>query len=173
MADAVRMLLEGGGYSTISYQEVANIAGVGRATLYRRWPTRAALAFFGISQMVTQQIVIANTGSIERDLSETLKSLVHFLTTPFGRAALIASLEIEDDSEIRRTMWLERAGDIRQMFDRACARGELSEKAEIDLAFSMAAGSVYFRIVVAGSNPDDAWIETVVTSILNMLREYR
>lgn len=123
--------------------------------------------------MVTRQIVIANTGTIDRDLPETLKDLVHFLTTPFGRAALIASLEIEENSEIRRTLWLERAGDIGQMFDRACERGELSKATDIDVAFSMAAGSVYCEIVIAGSHPDDAWIETVATSVLDMLRSYR
>ncbi|NWE77765.1 TetR/AcrR family transcriptional regulator [Pseudomonas yamanorum] len=171
MADAVRVLLESGGYRAISYQEVASIAGVGRATVYRRWPTRAALTFFGISQMVTQQIVIADTGTIERDLPETLMSLARFLATPFGRAALTASLEIEVDSEIRHALWLERAGEIRRMFDRAYGRGQLPSTANVDVGLSMAAGSVYFRIAVAASHPDAAWIESVAASVLYALRQ--
>ena len=166
VAQAVRGLLEPGGYAAINYQAVAEIAAVSRATLYRRWPTRADLALFGIAQVTREEISIADSGQLATDLTETLVSVANFLSTKLGRATLIAALEIETEGRLKASLWQARAEEIRSMFIRAAARGEIDPQTDWEAVFSMASGSLYFRIIATDQPTDRPWIERIVAHCL-------
>jgi len=168
---AVRHLLETQGYRGVSYQAVSEQARVGRATLYRRWPTRPELALFAISGAVADAVTIADQGTLEGDLRETLGNIAVFIRTSLGRASIAAIFEMEDATEFHRTLWRERAVEVSAIFERARARGDILHTPDTEAIFAMAAGSLYFRMIVAGASEDETWVDRVTSQCMTLLRQ--
>lgn len=158
----MRSILETEGYAAITYPAVSERAEVGRATLYRRWPTRRALAFHGISKAVKDAVPIADRGSLDQDLTATLESVGRFLTSPLGRAAMTVALASEPADDLPHRLWPQRATEVRAIFERAMDRGELAPTTDTEAAFAMVSGSLYFRTIVVGEPIDREWIARII-----------
>lgn len=161
---AARRLLGERGYSGLTFLDVAQAAGVNRSTLYRRWESIAELVQDAVGAEVAEQIAAPDTGSLEGDMRTVLRRIVAYISTPVGTAALAASLEIGETQADgpRAPRWRTRLADFDAMFDRAQARGEITAAFDRETAFSLAAGALYFRRIVAGQPLDEAWIERVL-----------
>lgn len=162
-AATVALLIDGG-YAAVTFQTVAEQAAVSRATMYRRWLSRAGLVADAVRAAVTDAIEIPDTGSLHGDLSQILRHTASFITSPIGAAALAAGLEIGfgDDAEERRDLWDRRSEDFAPVFDTARARGEIDSDFDDEAVLAMTAGAVYHRILVMGRPVDDDWITRVV-----------
>lgn len=167
VAVAVRDTLEADGFDGLTLQGVAERAAVGRATLYRRWPTRAALVLHGLAWALSDAVPIIDHGSLRADLAATLRSIGGFLSSRLGQAVVAAALGSEEGQAIRRTFWEGRAPEISAIFDRAITRGELRFGFDHEAAFAMLSGSLYFRVIVAGELVDDDWIRRVLLLLLD------
>ncbi len=154
-------LLVDGGFSSITFQGVAERAGVGRATLYRRWTNPAALVTDAIATTAAEHVTIPNRGNLNDDLRQLLQNIADYISGPFGRASLIASLSLGEfdplpaESEAR---WALRWLDVAPIFDRAKARGELFDDTDSEMCFALVAGALYFRILIMRQPIDEAWI---------------
>ena len=156
-------LLVVGGFESVTFQEVAERAGVGRATLYRRWPNPAALAADAIRATAAEQIVIPDTGSLRGDLALILNDIARFLSAPVGKAALVAGLTLNPAETVQDgTSWTARWSQVRPIFVRAAARGELAEGSAPEVVFAALAGALYFRLLVMNLPVDAAWAEQVL-----------
>ncbi|MBA4011455.1 MAG: hypothetical protein C0481_06270 [Phenylobacterium sp.] len=160
--DAVLRLLEQSGYGALTFNDVAEAAGVARSTLYRRWPGRAELVLDAIGVSLTEQIVAPDTGSLREDMRGTLRQIGAYISTPLGVAALTASLEIGTGTGERLERWRTRLSAFDVMFDRAIARGEIAEDLDRAAAFAIAAGAIHFRLIFTGEAIDEAWVERVI-----------
>lgn len=162
---AVFDLLIEGGYQAVTFQAVAERAQVGRATLYRRWDDVGSLVAEAVRARAAQQIVVPDTGSLRGDLKGVLDQIARFITSPVGRAALLASLTKQaKDSEAlpRDARWAARWQDIAPIFDRAKARGELPAGADTEILFAQLAGAVYFHLLVITGTLDEDWIARIL-----------
>src|ERR1035441_8003249 len=65
---AARELLIEEGFAALRLEHVAARAGVGKATIYRRWPSKEALAQDLLAQLAEPHIGIADTGSTRDEL---------------------------------------------------------------------------------------------------------
>lgn len=162
-AATVRLLVAGG-YQAVTFQAVAESAQVSRATMYRRWSSRAALVSDAVGSAVTSAIEVPDTGSFRGDLTRILAQTAAFITSPVGSAAIAAGLEIGlgDDAGERRALWDSRAIDFAPVFHRARIRGEIDDDFDDEAVLAMAAGAVYHRVLAMGRPVDDAWIARVV-----------
>ncbi|MEN9646391.1 MAG: hypothetical protein RL238_3060 [Actinomycetota bacterium] len=163
--DATMQLLVELGFPSLSFQAVAERAGVSRATMYRRWPTTAALAVDAIRARAETEIAIPDTGSLADDLIDVLGAIDRFVTSPVGRASLAAGLQLEPDSDPTRS-WSTRWQQVEPIFARAVDRGELSADVDAEALFAAAAGSVYFRMLVMGMPADATWIRRIIASVV-------
>jgi AcrR family transcriptional regulator len=165
--DATIDLLVEGGMTAVSFQAVAERAAVGRATMYRRWSSPAHLAVDAIRARSSDDITVADHGSLTADLTTVLRQIGQFISSPVGRAALIASLQIgpATRSADRLPNWSKRWEQVVPIFDRAIARGELDSGTDSEATFATLAGALYFRVHVMGQHVDDAWIDRVITTI--------
>lgn len=149
-----------GGYRSLSFATVAKEANVNRATLYRRFRTRAELALYAIRQSIRELIVFEDQGSLRADLRHALDQISSLISGPLGTTFLTALLEIQHDERFDSGLdWEERFKDVAPVFDRAMARGEISGDLDREAAFAMLAGALYFRVIVMGTAIDNAWIE--------------
>src|SRR5918911_1191231 len=79
---AILRLLADVGYGALTMDAVAAEAGVGKATIYRRWRTKQDLVVDTISDLNRAEATTPDTGSLEGDLRALLHSLVAVITGP-------------------------------------------------------------------------------------------
>ena len=126
---AILRLLAEVGYGALTMDAVAAEAGVGKATIYRRWRTKQDLVADTIAELNNRTVVPTDTGSLEGDLREVLHAIVDVVNGPMGAAtrALLSTVPHHPALE-------EAFGDgpvgvwrraFEQLFARAEARGEL------------------------------------------------
>ncbi|SNS34449.1 transcriptional regulator, TetR family [Geodermatophilus pulveris] len=126
---AILRLLAEVGYGALTMDAVAAEAGVGKATIYRRWRTKQDLVADTITELNATTVTPADTGSLQTDLREVLYSIVDVINGPMGAAtrALLSTVthhpalgEAFGDGPVG--VWRRAFG---QVFARAEARGEL------------------------------------------------
>jgi AcrR family transcriptional regulator len=166
---ATMELLVEGGYPHVTFQSVAERAAVGRATLYRRWPEPAMLIAEAIRASASESICIPDTGDFEEDLRQLLCQIAEFISSPTGRAALIAALPISRDCSaisMEHLHWATRWIEVAPIFERAARRSEIASGSDFEMNFAQAAGAIYFRVIVMGMPIDPEWIGRAVKSAM-------
>src|SRR5918995_6372874 len=73
---AILRLLAEVGYGALTMDAVAAEAGVGKATIYRRWRTKQDLVVDTISELNAATVTPPDAGSLEGDLREVLYAIV-------------------------------------------------------------------------------------------------
>lgn len=152
--DATAELVARDGIAGFRYEEVAELAGVHRASVYRNWPDREELVAEALLQHAEDLASIADTGDIHRDLVDYLVALASGLDTPFGQALVLAVQPTHENPVVRQTVarvLKERGAAMRQRVNLAVDRGELPS---VDSAFlgEMISGPVHL-IVNRGIRP--------------------
>jgi AcrR family transcriptional regulator len=126
---AILSLLADVGYGALTMDAVAAEAGVGKATIYRRWRTKEDLVVDTISEINRAQMPVPDTGSLEGDLREMLHAVVGGINGPSGAATQSLLSTIPHHPALAEAF---REGPLgvwqkgfEQIFARAEARGEL------------------------------------------------
>ncbi|HEY4568763.1 MAG TPA: TetR/AcrR family transcriptional regulator, partial [Kribbella sp.] len=124
---AVQLLLERG-FDGMTVDDVAEAAGVGKATIYRRWASKELLANDAMADLFDLEIPDTDTGSIEGDLRLVYRYALNFVNTEKGLAVIrLAVSEANRDARsaaVYRNLLDRRIVLTRQALDRARARGE-------------------------------------------------
>ncbi len=153
--DATRDLLVEDGFSRLRLEHVAARAGVGKATIYRRWRTREALVLELLMELAAPHIEIEDVGDTHAELlAATTNAMTAVTGTPFGpviRALLsqIASNPALGDP-FRAAVVGSRREAVAQVVARGIARGDLRPDTEADVATELLVGPVYFRLMFGG-----------------------
>jgi AcrR family transcriptional regulator len=134
---ATLTLLGEAGYAALTMEQVAARAGVGKASLYLRWPSKVALVAEAIEggrpDLVPQ---VPDTGSLPGDMSVFLSELIRprdararALPAVAGEAASNPEMREAFRRGVSRTM----ADRVRAILQRAAGRGELAPGSDLDL----------------------------------------
>src|SRR5215472_11856181 len=123
-------LLAERGLAAMSIEEVAARAGVGKTTIYRRWPSKGLLALDAFVASFREEQPMPDTGTLRGDMLVTLHAWVRAVTqTPMGPMLTGLIAEAQHDPQLRGA-WRDRVLEPlreqhRVMLDRAIARGEI------------------------------------------------
>jgi AcrR family transcriptional regulator len=154
-AAADLMLLRG--YDRTTVDDVADRAGVGKATVYRRWPSKEDLAVAAMETLYSAEMPEPDTGSVETDLAEGYRSVLAFVNTPEGEAFLRTSIaeSVRDDriAALYRASTERREQTSRVTFERAIARGEVRPDIDIDSAVQWLGGLLALRAITGRPMP--------------------
>ena len=151
------------GYAALSLERVARRAGVGKAALYRRWPSKLDMARDLLTKTGLALTDTPPQTSLEGDLLALLLALRRVLRHPRVRRVLT-----DLHAEIERTPELEAAIHPVQtarrqrafaIFERAIARGELGPTLDRETAADLAAAPIYWRLAVVRGPSGRAYIE--------------
>ena len=127
--DAALVELARSGYAGFRMDEVVARAAVNKTTVYRRWPTRAALVTALVEQMRAplRESPLPDTGDIEDDLVEAFTLRFSFGRKVEGRAwaRLLDERHRPDVKVIINDTVVERGDEWKAMVRRACERGDL------------------------------------------------
>src|SRR5437763_6872854 len=131
-------ILRRDGYSRLTMERVAAESGVAKTTLYRRWPTRAALCMELYLEVAGRELHDPATGDVESDLRHIVNTVVHLQTRTVAGPAFIGLLaEAQSNPQASSAALIEfarrRRQITRQVLERAIARGELRAETDVDL----------------------------------------
>ncbi|MDX3002259.1 TetR/AcrR family transcriptional regulator [Kribbella solani] len=159
---AVQLLLERG-FDGMTVDDVAEAAGVGKATIYRRWASKELLANDALADLFDLEIPDPDTGSIAGDLRQVYRVALAFVNTDQGRAMIrLAVSEANRDersARIYRTLLEHRIAQTRDTLERARARGEpVKDTADPVLMVEWLAGVFVVRALTGQPmpTPDEA-----------------
>ncbi|MCV7279826.1 TetR/AcrR family transcriptional regulator C-terminal ligand-binding domain-containing protein [Mycolicibacterium flavescens] len=160
------------GVTGFRYEEVAELAGVHRTSVYRNWPDREKLVAAALLQYAEDLASIADTGDLRKDLVDYLVRIATGLQTPFGRA-LESAMQLTDDSPaVRQTVALileERGAALRRRVATAVDRGELPKVDSVFLG-EMLAGPTRLVVNRGGRTFTRADAERIVDVVLAGIR---
>ncbi|MGV0716415.1 TetR/AcrR family transcriptional regulator [Mycolicibacterium sp. XJ662] len=136
------------GITGFRYEEVAELAGVHRASVYRNWPDREKLVTAALLQYAERLASVTDSGDLRNDLVDYLMGIASGLQTPFGRALEQAMKVTDDNPAVRQTVTMileERGAALQHRVNLAEDRGELPAVDSVFLG-EMMAGPV--RLIV-------------------------
>jgi AcrR family transcriptional regulator len=168
---AATELLEEQGFAQFTIEEVASRAKVGKATIYRRWPTKGTLAFDAFQAQFLVRQPVPDTGSLRGDLLAALRGWIRTVKgTPTGRTLRGLIAEVQRDPELA-DVWGERfvqpvRAHHRVMFDRAIGRGEIDAGADAEVALDLLYGPGYHRLLQSHLPLSDGFATAVVDVIV-------
>ena len=109
---AILRLLADVGYGALTMDAVASEAGVGKATIYRRWRTKQDLVVDTISDLNRDEAAPPDTGSLEGDLRAMMRQMVTMISGPTGAATLVPALDDAAPPGTRRGLPQRPAGRL-------------------------------------------------------------
>lgn len=167
---AILRLLAEVGYNSLTMDAVAAEAGVGKATIYRRWRTKSDLVVDTIAEMSREGTPTPDTGSLAEDLRVMLRSLVDVVNGPTGAASLSLLSTLPHQPALaqafREGPLAEWRDGLAEVWRRAEARGEVAPGAASSAVAQAASGLVVQRWLLTGEPLDEAYVETVLDTVV-------
>ncbi|GAA0922724.1 TetR/AcrR family transcriptional regulator [Kribbella koreensis] len=172
---AVQLLLERG-FDGMTVDDVAEAAGVGKATIYRRWASKELLANDAMAQLFDIEIPDADTGSIAGDLRQVYRDALMFVNTKEGVALIrLAITEMNRDEQFTafyRGFLQRRIALTAAALERARQRGErIRAGADPVLMVQWLAGVLILRAMTGEPMPAvedaDHLVEMTMRSIVD------
>ncbi|HSN96918.1 MAG TPA: TetR/AcrR family transcriptional regulator [Candidatus Nanopelagicales bacterium] len=159
------------GLERLSVPEIADLAGVNKTSIFRRWPTKVELVRAALAHSMGHVRDIPDTGSLRTDLITLAGVVADFITSPRGMGVVRTAFADRDTPEMRAlaaSMWQEAGGDVpRLVIERAMRRGELPEGADIELLLFTLAGAVLHRVFVEHAQADAGFAGRLVDLLLH------
>jgi len=140
------------GYARLTMERVAAESGVAKTTLYRRWPTKAALCRDLYLEVAQRELQDPDTGDVARDLKQITATVVRLQTRTVAGPALIgliaeAHLNPGSSATFLAEFAERRRAVTRRVLARAMKRGALRRDTDIDLVIDAIGGAVTFRLL--------------------------
>lgn len=167
------------GYARLTMDRVAERARTNKNAIYRRWPSRAALAVAAYRQMAADDTPLPDTGSIRDDALELLRRANRTWSSPAGAVQRSLLAGVSGDPELLALIQ-ERANDARSdvwltIVGRAVARGDASPDALHPRVATVAVALLRNEYVTRGIPvaPDQVLIDIVDEVFVPLLRGRR
>jgi AcrR family transcriptional regulator len=165
-------LLPEHGLTGLSIEAVATKAGVGKTTIYRRWPSKLELVVEAVAEM-RPPLPTEDTGSLQGDFLAFQRGQVSRVAAgPMPRIAPRLLAESVSDRELHEAVQRELIDPIRtaigEVLQRGVDRGELRADLDVELATDVVHGTVVYRIL--RSEGDLLAAVAPVPRVLDLLR---
>jgi AcrR family transcriptional regulator len=169
----MRLLAEQG-YARMSIEAVAAAAGVGKTTIYRRYPGKQDLVVAAIQRFVPIDDLLQGATARETVLDNFRRALA--VLTSVNGTRLIGALLAEEGTNpellavFRERVILPRIATLRGVLERGIERGEIRADADLDAAINMLFGA-FLAGRLSGYASDDAWTDRIVATVWRGIAE--
>jgi AcrR family transcriptional regulator len=170
---AAATLLLDRGLDAVSMDAVAEHAGVSKATIYRWWPTKEALALDALyDEWADHGLEEPDTGSLRGDLLALMRPWARRLRRrPYARVigTFIAKANTDPDfaAEYLARLVTPRRDNARELFRRAVERGEVAPEVQVDVALDLLYGALYHRFLHGHAPITDRFVTDVIDMALS------
>jgi AcrR family transcriptional regulator len=170
---ATRTLLEETGFANLTMEGIAERAGVGKTTIYRRWPNKASLVLEAFLEAATKEIPFPDTGSVQEDLRQQMRRMIKLMSGREGRTIAKLIGGAQDDPELAqafRARWLvARREEARQIIQRGKTRGELATEIDPEVLLDALYGPLYFRLLLGHAPLTPRYADHLVALVMKGL----
>ena len=168
--EAARSLLAEKGFAGTTVEAIASRAGVGKATIYRRWPTREAL-LLAVTTADLPDIPTPDTGDLRQDLRLIFTTLAEQIRMA-GPASYLGDLigESTRNPAMRKdfqAMIQQRRSLCADVVAQARKRGEVRKSIDPDLVLDLISGSIFYRKLFSDEEADATYVEQAIDAVLD------
>jgi AcrR family transcriptional regulator len=167
---ATRELLAERGYDGMTMDAVADRAGAGKATVYRRWPSKVQLT-------IDAMLCAPGTPMSADDVPDTGSLRSDLLAVRFGRkrsddselmSGVISAVKENPDvaAAFQQQFVRSRVALMRGLLERAQERGELRDDIDLEMVAAVAPAMIAYRKMVAGHRIDDEFVTQMIDSVI-------
>ena len=140
------------GEAAMTMESLAAAAGVGKQTVYRWWPSKAAVLAEALSGRARDLVPATDTGTVLGDVTAFLAAMFRSANQPgVGRALRMIMAEAQTSPQAAQVLRAYTAGRrqaLRTVLERGVDRGQLPPDADLDLIIDQAFGFVWYRLLV-------------------------
>lgn len=166
LAAAGELMLEGG-LNAATMEAIAERAGVSKATIYKWWPSRGAVALDGFLAQAHETIAVPEDLSTKEALRFQVRALIHlFRDTPSGPLMRALTSQAEGDPELARAVrerWLAPRRAVAMEIVRAgIAAGELRPDVDVGVVSDQLFAPIYHRLIFGHEPLNDELADQLV-----------
>src|SRR5579884_4281816 len=170
-------LLQETGFHDLSIEAIAADAFVGKATVYRWWPNKAALVAEAFLSSADEELRFPDTGSVRKDMGLQMNNLIKVFRGRRGRivSALIGGGQSDPDlihAFVERFVRPRRA-EAYETLKRGMARGELPKDLDMDSMLDTLYGAIYMRFLLRHDDLTEDFVEKVCDLVMDGARVRR
>lgn len=164
--DAVYALLQECPARDLTMEAVAKKAGVGKPTLYKWWPSKAALIFTMFHERLADQPEMPAAASAEAALRARVRRLIAALNGQFGKVMAELIAEGQSDPALLHELYerhirMRREAALADIL-RGKASGEFAAQLNAELVLDAIIGAIYYRLLLRTGPLDEAYGEALI-----------
>jgi AcrR family transcriptional regulator len=168
------VLLGKNGFTHLTIEDVAADANVGKATVYRWWPNKAALIADAFASSATRKLHFPDTGSLYTDMSRQMRQLIKIFRSRRGRIVSAILAGGQSDKELisafrERFLWPRRQ-EAYATLQRGMRRGELRKDIDKDLLLDSLYGPIYMRFLIRHDSLTPKFVDSLCELVLGGAR---
>ena len=162
-------LLQEHGYDRLTVDAVAAAARASKATVYRRWPSKAELVLAAFIEGVRQVAVAPETGTLRGDLLRVGEMVCRQGQQHAGaiRAVLVEVSRNPALNDVMQQQFIEqRKALMGRILQQAVDRGEVNQAAINDELWDLMPHYLIFRSIFPGRPPTEHTVEALVDEVI-------
>ena len=171
---ATRTELLAHGYAELTIERVAEVAGVAKSTVYRRWRDTAGLLAELLREMVKTWVPLPDSGSVAVDLRELALGIGRAYASPVTRSMMLgliaAAVHSPRAADALREFFHTRNLQAAESVQRGIKRGELPADTDPVEVIRALGAPFYYRMLVTHEPIDDAVAEQAAAAALAAAR---
>jgi AcrR family transcriptional regulator len=166
---AFELVLESG-LRAVTIEAIAAKAKVGKTTIYRRWPNKAAVIMDAFTARVEPEAVFRKAPAILDSIRWQMRSVARAFNGTDGDVVKSLIAEAQFDSEVAAAFqerWtLPRRRRARAMIEEAVHRGELPTDVDPERVIDLLYAPIYYRLLMGTGPLSEAYIDRVFEGVM-------
>ncbi|MFF4324122.1 TetR/AcrR family transcriptional regulator [Streptomyces sp. NPDC001568] len=160
------------GFAATTIEAVAGRAGVGKTTIYRWWPSKAAILIEAIEAARDASAGFPDTGEIQTDLVTQTTNVMHLFESDFGTLwrGLIAAAQSEEAAAegVTRILRVAIDGCVARLA-KAREAGQIRADLDLELAVEIIYGPVYHTWLLRTRPLPEGYMASVLATLMPAL----
>jgi AcrR family transcriptional regulator len=171
---AVYDLLHEKSVRDLTIEEIARRAGVGKPTIYKWWPSKAALVMDMLDEHILEDLPAPGARSAEEAIRGAVTKLVRRFNGFPGKVAMEILAEGQSDPGVLQEYWdrylSKRRAVATEVIERAQASGEFRKDIDAQVLIDMIFGPIYYRRLVRHQKLDERFGDELVDHIISYVK---
>jgi AcrR family transcriptional regulator len=165
------------GFDALTVEAVAERAGVGKATIYRRWPNAFAIVMDAFLAEVMRAAPLQQRATARESFAASMRLLVRLYRGRYGKMMRALVGRAQGDPKLMNilaTHWVEPRRKIaREIIRRGIHSGELRSGLDPDVVLDVLYGPIYHRILVPyeESHISDKLVQAIIDAVFGGLEQ--
>lgn len=169
LLDATLDLLRERGYGGFTVAEVAGLAKASKATVYRRWNTKAELVVAALLRLRSAAPALPDTGTLRGDLTALVDRMSAGVAELGGLVNVLVG-QLPHDPELARAFrdgfLAKRMALIDEVFARSASRGEIPASRATGLLREVIPAHLVYRMIMLGQPPDPGVVARLIDEVI-------